>query len=88
MFTIEIALRHTPIPVFVHRKEAEAAEDLYRTVVQHLQNHIQTGERTVLELTCEKMEGKHSAIVTSEILAVQMLEKSSATTNSGAGFIR
>ncbi len=84
MFTIEIALRHTPMPVFVHRKEAAAASELYQTVVQHLRS----GERAVLELTCEKVEGKRVAIVTSEILAVQMLEKSSTATNSGAGFIR
>ncbi len=84
MFTIEIALRSTPMPVFVHRKEAAAAAELYQTVVQHLQS----GERTILELTCEKVEGKRVAVVTSEILAVQMLEKSSAATNSGAGFIR
>jgi hypothetical protein len=41
-----------------------------------------------LELTCEKQEGKKVSVLVSEISAVQVSEKSGASANMGAGFIR
>ena len=72
MFVIELSLKLSPMPISVQRKELEAAQSLYleiRSAMQH-------GERQLLELRCEKAEEKLVTLLSSEILAVQIYEKS------------
>jgi hypothetical protein len=84
MYTVEITLKNNPIALSVQRKEEENAQALYREIA----NAIAEGNPKILELTCEKQEGKKVSVLTSEISAVQVSEKSGASTNMGAGFIR
>ncbi|PZU98315.1 MAG: hypothetical protein DCE90_04135 [Pseudanabaena sp.] len=84
MYTVEITLKNNPIALSVQRKEQEGAEALYR----ELANAIAEGQPKVWELTCEKQEGKKVSVLISEISAVQVSEKSGASANMGAGFIR
>ncbi len=72
MFVIELSLKLSPMPISVQRKELEAAQSLY----QEIRSAIQHGERQLLELRCEKAEEKLVTLLSSEILAVQMYEKS------------
>lgn len=84
MYTVEITIKNNPLSLSVQRKEQEHAESLYREIA----TAIADGNPKVLELTCEKQEGKRISVLTSEISAVQVSEKSGASANMGAGFIR
>jgi hypothetical protein len=79
MFTIDIVLRNTPLPLSVQRKTAEEAEATYQQILAALN----TGSPKVLELACDKQTDKKVGILSSEISAVQLADKSSAATSSG-----
>ena len=78
MYVVEITLRLSPVPVAVQRKQLEGANDLYSTV----RHALESGEPKVLDLSCEKDEHKRISLLSAEILAVQMYEKS-ATAGGG-----
>lgn len=83
MFTIDLILKNTPFPLSVQRKTVEDAELLYRQIL----DTMRSGESQILELTCEKQPEKKIAVVSSEITAVQLSEKSSgASTGRPPGF--
>jgi len=73
MYVVEISLRLSPMPVAVQRKELEAAQALSGEVRQALDS----GHPKVLELTCEKDEQKRVSLLSGEIVALQIYEKSS-----------
>ena len=58
VYVIELALRMSPVPVSVQRKEHSDAEALYQQIRQALEN----GQPRLMELTCEKVEGKKVAL--------------------------
>ncbi|NJN29179.1 MAG: hypothetical protein HC824_00910 [Synechococcales cyanobacterium RM1_1_8] len=76
MHIIEIYLKLTAMPMSVQRKEAEGAEQVYQQVMAA----IQSGTPNLLELTCEHQPDKKVSILTSEISAVQVYEKSGMAT--------
>ena len=78
VYVIELALRMSPMPVSVQRKECDAAEAVY----QQVRTTLEQGQPRLLELTCEKVDGKRLSVLTSEILAVQIYEKTAATSGS------
>ena len=78
VYVIELALRMSTVPVSVQRKEHADADALYQQIRQALEN----GQPRLLELTCEKVEGKKVTLLVSEVLAVQLYEKASATGGS------
>ncbi|MGL5508601.1 MAG: hypothetical protein ACRC2J_04480 [Microcoleaceae cyanobacterium] len=84
MFTIDVIAKYTPAPFSVQRKNAEDAEALYQQVL----SAIETGNPKVLELTCEKMPDKKVAVLSSEIIATQISQKSgSQNTGKPPGFM-
>jgi hypothetical protein len=74
MYVVELSLRLSPMPVSVQRKELEAARALHGQV----RAAIESGSPRLLDLTCEKDEDKLISLLTSEVLAVQLYEKSAA----------
>ena len=78
VYVIELTLRMSPIPVSVQRKEHSDAEALY----QQIRQAIDHGQPRLLDLTCEKVEGKKASLLISEVLAVQLYEKASAAGGS------
>ena len=78
VYIVELALRMSPVPVSVQRKEADDAEALY----QQIRQAIEQSQPRLLELTCEKVEGKKVTVLNGEVLAVQLYEKASATGGS------
>ncbi len=84
MYTLELTLKGNPIALSVQRKDREAANALYQTLVEAMS----APAPQVVELTCDKQEGKKLAIVSTEITAVQISEKTGAAANLGAGFVR
>ena len=78
VYVIELTLRMSPIPVSVQRKESSDAEALY----QEIRQAIDHGQPRLIDLTCEKVEGKKASLLISEVLAVQLYEKASAAGGS------
>ncbi len=75
MYIIELALKFSPLPLSVERKEVADANALYNKVRQCMER----GQPRLLELTCEKVEDKKMTVLVEEILAVQIYEKTAAT---------
>ncbi len=82
MYCIELAIKLTPMPLIVQRKEHEDAKRLYSEVV----DSIQKSNQRLLELTCEKVEDKRVTVLVSEIIAVQIYEKTNSSTSKRPGF--
>tara|TARA_B100000925_G_scaffold202422_1_gene153523 strand:+ start:197 stop:460 length:264 start_codon:yes stop_codon:yes gene_type:complete len=78
VYVIELALRMSPMPVSVQRKEQNAAEEVY----QQVRTALEQGQPRLLELTCEKVDGKRLSVLTSDLLAVQIYEKTAASSGS------
>ena len=78
MYVIELALKLSPLPLSVQLKELANAQALYKQVCECLKK----GQPSLLELTCEKVEGKKIAVLMSEISAVQIYEKTAASSGS------
>ena len=79
MFIIDVSLKSAPVTLSIQRKASEDAEASYQQVV----DAIRSGEHRLLELTCEHQPGKKISVLSSEVAAVQMYEKSSTATSSG-----
>ena len=82
MYCIELTIKLSPIPLIVQRKEHEDAQRIYSEVI----DLIQKGNQRLLELVCEKVEDKRITVLVSEIIAVQIYEKTSSSTSKRPGF--
>ncbi len=74
MYCIELTIKLSPLPLIIQRKEHGDAKMLYSQVV----DSIQKGNQRLIELTCEKVEDKKITVLVSEIIAVQIYEKTSS----------
>lgn len=74
MYIIEITLRGNPLGLSVQRKEKVGAHELY----QQISEAMRQGHPAVLELTCERSIEKRVAVLSSEVTAVQVSEKSAS----------
>ncbi len=84
MFSIDLIVKYTPIPLSVEQKSLEDAQGVYQKVI----DAMQAGQPQVLELTCDKIPDKKISILSSEIAAVQISQKSGAsTTGRTPGFM-
>ena len=75
MYTIEITLRGTPIALSVQRKEMEDAQALYQQILKA----IEAQGASLLELTCDREPEKKIGILSGEISAVQISDKTGGT---------
>ena len=78
MYSIELTIKLSPLPLIVQRKEHADAQRLYSEVIDTLKK----GNQRLIELTCEKVEGKKITVLVSEIIAVQIYEKTSSSGSS------
>ena len=78
MYSIELTIKLSPLPLIIQRKEQEDAKRLYSEVVDSMQK----GNQKLLELSCEKVEDKRITVLISEIIAVQIYEKTSSSGSS------
>ncbi|MEL7054661.1 MAG: hypothetical protein AAFV85_04285 [Cyanobacteria bacterium J06634_6] len=78
MYIVELALKHTALPLTVQKEDKEQADAAYKQV----SDALSSGNPVMLELTCDKVTDKKIAIAVSELAAVQVYEKSGA---GGAG---
>ncbi len=83
MYIIELVLKFTPFPLSVQRMELASAQSLYSQIIKA----IQQGHPKLLELTCEKVDGKKIAVLVDEIIGIQIYEKTSSSSgNKKPGF--
>ena len=78
VYVIELALKLSPLPVSVQRKALADAEAVY----QQVRKCLERGQPHLLDLSCEKVEDKKVTVLVSEIVAVQLYEKTAATGGS------
>jgi hypothetical protein len=71
MFTVDIIVKYTATPLSIQKKSAEDAQATYNQILEALRS----GNSQVLELTCDKITDKKLAILSSEISAVQISDK-------------
>jgi len=82
VYSIELTIKLSPLPLIVQRKVHEDAKRLYSEVI----DTIEKGNKRLIELTCEKVEDKKITVLVSEITAVQIYEKTSTGTSKRPGF--
>ncbi|NJN22639.1 MAG: hypothetical protein HC812_17540 [Leptolyngbya sp. RL_3_1] len=79
MYTLELNLKHSPLPIVVQKQELDVAQADYT----RLTDALKSGNAVLLELTCDQIPGKSVTVLTSEVAAVQIYEKSGTTSASG-----
>jgi hypothetical protein len=79
MYTLELNLKHSPLPLMIQKESLEAAQADYRRITEALSN----GNAVVIELSCDQIPNKHVNVLVSELAAVQMYEKSGTASASG-----
>ena len=73
MYTLELTLRYSPFPISIQKKEYDDISKIF----EHIKNLIKENDNaTLIDLKCEKMESKSIAVLSREIIAVQIYEKS------------
>lgn len=82
MFSIDLTLKYSPIPITVQRKEAEEAQNVYEQVM----NALKASTPEVVELTCEKDPKKKVAVFSDQISAVILSQKDGSPAGRPAGF--
>jgi hypothetical protein len=78
MFTIDLTLKNTPVPLSVQRKSAEEAEATYQEILKAMSSE----SPKLLELSCDHQAHKKIGVLSSQIGAVMVSQKSGA---AGAG---
>lgn len=85
MFTIDLTLKSTPMPLSIQRNTEEEAEATYKEVVSAMRS---PGESQIVELTCQKQTDKKIAVLGDQISAVTISQKSGAAgTGRAPGFL-
>ncbi|MCP9888967.1 hypothetical protein KBY96_13635 [Cyanobium sp. ATX 6A2] len=77
MYLVELSIKLSPMPIVVQRKELGDAQALYDMV----RSAMESGSPRLLELSCDKEPEKKVSLLSSEVVAVQLYEKSAG----GAG---
>ena len=73
MFTLELSLRYSPFPISIQKKKHDDVLSVFDQIKNAMRGNV---DSVLIELTCEKMSSKSIAVLSSEIIAVQIYEKS------------
>ena len=73
MYTLELSLRYSPFPISIQKKEYDDISKIFQEVKNAM---VDNNSSTLIELQCEKIDSKSLAVLSNEIIAVQMYEKS------------
>ncbi|NBD16595.1 MAG: hypothetical protein GVY04_10785 [Cyanobacteria bacterium] len=82
MFSIDLTLKYSPIPITVQRKESADAQKVYEEVM----NALKSATPQLVELTCEKDPEKKVAVFSDQISAVILSQKDGSPAGRPAGF--
>lgn len=73
MYTLEITLRYSPFPISIQKKEYKEIVAIFDEIKNLMKD---SNLSTLIDLKCEKMNSKSIAVLSKEIIAVQIYEKS------------
>ena len=73
MYTLELSLRYSPFPISIQKKEYDEVSTIFQEVKNAMRDN---NSSTLIELQCEKINSKSLAVLSNEIIAVQIYEKS------------
>tara|TARA_B100000963_G_scaffold140297_1_gene122176 strand:+ start:456 stop:722 length:267 start_codon:yes stop_codon:yes gene_type:complete len=73
MFTLELSMRYSPFPISIQKKEHD---DVLRIFEQIKDAMRENSDSVLIDLKCDKMNSKSIAVLSREIIAVQIYEKS------------
>ena len=73
MYTLELSLRYSPFPISIQKKEHEDVLSIYEQIKNAMRENA---DSVLIDLTCDKMKSKSIAVLSKEIIAVQIYEKS------------
>ena len=79
MFTLEISLRYSPFPISIQKKEYDDVLKVYEQIKNAMRENA---DAALIDLTCDKMKSKSIALLSKEIIAVQIYEKSAVAGGS------
>ena len=79
MFTLELSLRYSPFPISIQKKEHDEVLRVFETIKNAMKENANS---VLIDLTCDKMKSKSIAVLSSEIIAVQIYEKSAVAGGS------
>ena len=79
MYIVELALKYTALPITVQKEDKAAAEATYKEALAAMKS----GNPVTLEITCDKVTDKKVAVAVSDLVAVQIYDKSSSTGTAG-----
>ena len=79
MFTLELSLRYSPFPISIQKKEHD---DVLRVFEQIKNAMRENADSVLIDLTCDKMKSKTISLLSREIIAVQIYEKSAVAGGS------
>ena len=78
MFSIDLTLKNTPVPLSIQRKSLEEAEATYQDIIKAMRSE----NPQLLELSCQHQQDKKIGVLSNQISAVMISQKSGA---AGAG---
>ena len=73
MFTLELSLRYSPFPISIQKKDHDEVLRVFEQIKNSMRD---SGDAVIIDLTCDKMSNKSIAVMSKEIIAVQIYEKS------------
>ena len=73
MFTLELSLRYSPFPISIQKK---GQDDVLRVFEQIKNSMRENADGVLIDLTCDKIKSKSITVLSKEIIAVQIYEKS------------
>ena len=73
MFTLELTLRYSPFPISIQKKEHNDVLMIFEQIKNSMKGNDNSN---VIDLTCDKVESKSISVLSKEIIAVQIYEKS------------
>ena len=80
MYALEITLRYSPFPLSIQKKNYEDVKRIYDEIKDFMNCNNQN--LNLIELSCEKVQDKLLTVVASEVISVQIYEKSAVAGGS------
>ena len=80
MYSLELSLRYSPFPISIQKKEFEDVKRIYDEIKNYMNETVEN--TNLIELMCDKVQGKLIAVRAEEIISVQIYEKSSVAAGS------
>ena len=74
MYTLELTLRYSPFPISIQKKEYSQILEIFESIKRSMNNI--DGSSNLIDLDCDKIKDKSIVVLSKEIIAAQIYEKS------------